>query len=214
MTYDFHGGSGWAGLRRAAALDFPEDWSLTFRARGTGTPNTLEVKFLDASGENVWWARREGFSARMEGETITVRKRHVSFAWGPAGARPLRRAAAVEIVLSAGTGGTGFLEVEEPSLAERAKLAALPEPGVTRTSAGILVDLGGLRELSGLVVDWPAAVPPRFIVEISSDAHAWTAVRRVEQGGARRACFICPRRSRGSSDSRCRRASGERRASR
>ena len=192
MTYDFHGGAGWAGLRRAVALDFPEDWSLTFRARGTGTPNTLEVKFLDASGENVWWARREGFSARMEGETITVRKRHVSFAWGPAGARPLRRAAAVEIVLSAGTGGTGFLEVEEPSLAERAKLAALPEPGVTRTSAGILVDLGGLREFSGLVVDWPAAVPPRFIVEISSDAHAWTAVRRVEQGGARRAWFHLP----------------------
>ncbi len=192
MTYDFHGGSGWAGVRRAAMLEFPDDWTFSFRVRGAGTSNTLEVKFLDATGENVWWARREGFAAGAEWRTVAVKKRHVSFAWGPAGKGPLTRAATVEIVLSAGTGGRGFLEVEEPSLAERASLAALPEPGVTRTSAGILVDLGGLREFSGLAVDWPAAVPPRFTVEISSDARAWTEVHRVEHGGARRAWFHLP----------------------
>ncbi|MEO8053649.1 MAG: coagulation factor 5/8 type domain-containing protein [Acidobacteriota bacterium] len=192
MSYDFHGGSGWAGVRRAVALDFPDDWTLTFRVRGSGTPNTLEIKFLDASGENVWWTRREGFTASAEGQTIVVKKQQVKFAWGPAGGGELRRASAIEIVLSAGTGGRGFLEVEEPLLAERAKLAALPEPGVTRTSAGILVDLGGPRELSALVVDWPAAVPAHFIVEISSDGRTFTAARRVTRGGARRAWLHLP----------------------
>ena len=95
MVYDFHGGSGWAGVRRAVALEFPDDWTFSFRVRGAGTPNTLEIKFLDATGENVWWARRESFSASAEWRTIAVRKRQVSFAWGPAGGGELRRAAAL-----------------------------------------------------------------------------------------------------------------------
>ena len=161
--------------------------------RGSGTPNTLEIKFLDASGENVWWARRESFSASAEWQTIAVKKRQVSFAWGPAGGGELRHAAALEIVLSAGTGGRGFLEVEEPVLSAREKPSALTEPSVTRTSEEILVDLQGLRELSGLVVDWTGpAVPTRFTVEISGDDRTWTTVRRVAHGGARRAYLHLP----------------------
>ncbi len=193
MTYDFHGGSGWAGVRRGRGLVFPDDWTLSFRVRGAGTPNTLEIKFLDATGENVWWARRERFAPPGEWREIRVRKRQVSFAWGPAGGGELRRAAALEIVLSAGEGGRGFLEVEEPVLAAREKLSALPEPSVARTSEGILVDLQGLRELSGLVVDWTGpAVPARFTVEISEDGHTWTTVRRVAHGGARRTWLHLP----------------------
>ncbi|HEX5854056.1 MAG TPA: discoidin domain-containing protein, partial [Thermoanaerobaculia bacterium] len=193
MTYDFHGGSGWAGMRREVALEFPENWALTFRVRGAGTANTLEIKFLDASGENVWWARRENFSALPGWQTIAVKKRHVSFAWGPAGGGELRHAAAIEIVLSKGTGGRGFLEVEEPVLAVRAKPAVLPEPNVARTSGEILVDFGGVRELSGVIVDWKAtAVPARFKVEISSDGRTWEEIRRVDHGGARRAFLHLP----------------------
>ncbi len=68
MTYDFHGGSGWAGVRRAGVLAFPEDWTLSFRVRGAGTANTLEVKFLDAtartSGGPAARASRPGRSGR------------------------------------------------------------------------------------------------------------------------------------------------------
>jgi hypothetical protein len=193
MTYDFHGGSGWAGLRRAEALAFPDDWTLTFRVRGAGTANTLEVKFVDATGENVWWARRENFSSSEGWQTIAVKKRHVTFAWGPAGGGELRHAAAIEIVLSAGIGGRGFLEVEEPVLSERPREAGLPSPHVATTPQGILVDLGGVREFSGVVVDWSApAVPARFTIEISPDGRKWTTVRRVDHGGARRAWLHLP----------------------
>src|ERR1019366_7486284 len=193
MTYDFHGGAGWAGMRREVALEFPDNWTLSFRVRGAGTANTLEVKFVDSSGENVWWARRENFSALPGWQTIAVKKRHVSFAWGPAGGRPLRRAAALEIVLSAGTGGKGFLEIADPMLVESPAPRAFPEPRVAKTPDGIALDLGGTRELSGLVVDWlESAGPGGFTVEISVDGHAWTAVRRVDHGGARRAFLHLP----------------------
>ncbi|MGZ6971921.1 MAG: hypothetical protein ACXVID_09675, partial [Thermoanaerobaculia bacterium] len=193
MTYDFHGGSGWAGVRRGWAVVFPDDWTLSFRVRGAGTANTLEIKFLDSSGENVWWARRESFSASDEWRTIAVKKRQVSFAWGPAGGGAFPREATLEIVLSAGTGGRGILEVEEPVLAAREKLSVLPEPSVARTSEGILVDFGGVREFSGVVVDWTApTVPTRFTVEISSDESHFTTVRRVDRGGARRAWLHLP----------------------
>jgi hypothetical protein len=194
MTYDFHGGAGWVGMRREVALEFPDNWTLSFRVRGAGTANTLEVKFLDASGENVWWARRENFSFLPGWQTIAVKKRHVSFAWGPAGrGRPLLRAAALEIVLSAGTGGKGFLEIGDPVLAESPAPQVFAEPLVEKTPDGITLDFGGTRELSGLVVDWrQSAVPVRFTVEISSDGRAWTAVRRVDHGGARRAFLHLP----------------------
>jgi len=193
MAYDFHGGSGWAGVRRLGSLTFPGDWTLSFRVRGAGTPNTLEIKFVDASGENVWWARRESFSAGPDWQTIAVKKRHVSFAWGLAGGGPFPPEATLEIVLSKGTGGKGFLEVGEPVLAVRAKPEALPEPSVTRTSGEILIDFGGVRELSGVIVDWRApAVPARFKVEISSDGRTWEEVRRVTHGGARRAWLHLP----------------------
>ncbi|HEY3348438.1 MAG TPA: coagulation factor 5/8 type domain-containing protein [Thermoanaerobaculia bacterium] len=192
MAYDFHGGAGWAGVRRPAALEFPGDWTFSFRVRGAGTANTLEVKFLDATGENVWWARREGFAPSGEWQEIRVRKRQVTFAWGPAGWGELRHAAALEIVLSAGTGGRGFLEVEEPALAARAKPLALPEPIVTHTFSEILIDFGVLRELSTLILDWPTRVPLQFNVEISSDGRSWEVVRRVAHGGARRAWLHLP----------------------
>jgi hypothetical protein len=192
MTYDFHGGSGWAGARRGASLVFPGDWTLSFRVRGTGTPNTLEIKFLDATGENVWWFRREGFLAGPEWQTIAVKKRQVTFAWGPAAGGAFPREATLEVVLSAGTGGRGFFEVEEPTLSERPHEAALSVPRVARTPGGILLDLGGLRELSGLVVDWQAAVPGSFTIEISSDGRTFTTARRVDHGGARRAWLHLP----------------------
>ena len=117
----------------------------------------------------------------------------MTFAWGPAGGGAIRRAAALEIVLSAGTGGKGFLEIGDPVLAESPAPRAFPEPRVERTPDGIALDLGGTRELSGLVVDWrQSAVPARFTVEISLDSRAWTEVRRVDHGGARRAFLHLP----------------------
>ena len=77
-------------------------------------------------------------------------------------------------------------------LAARAKPASLPEPSSresSQKSGSTSVASASFRRSS---CDWPAAVPTSFVVEISSDGQAFTTVRRVEHGGARRAWLHLP----------------------
>src|SRR3977135_2809569 len=60
MDFDFHGHGGWAAARRSVNIDLPDNYRFAFRVRGETPPNTLEIKFIDTSGENVWWVRRGG----------------------------------------------------------------------------------------------------------------------------------------------------------
>jgi F5/8 type C domain len=193
-AYDFGGGAGWAGVSRAVALDLPENWTLGFRLRGSGPPNTLEVKLVDATGENVWWYRRQDFAPTAEGQAFSVKKRQVSFAWGPAGGGTLRHAAALEIVLSAGQGGKGVLEIADLRLTELPPPGvAPPPPTMTASSGALTLDFGERRELSGLVIDWEKGRAPRsWEVQTSDDGGAWTGVRRAERAGAERTWIHLP----------------------
>ncbi len=122
-----------------------------------------------------------------------MKKRHVSFAWGPAGWWPLRARCGARDRPLGGHGRKGLSRDRGSRLAESPAPRAFPEPRVERTPDGIALDLGGTRELSGLVVDWrQSAVPAHWTVEISLDGRAWTAVRRVDHGGARRAFLHLP----------------------
>lgn len=193
-SYDFRGGAGWAGVRRPLDLDLPEDWALSFRLRGEGQPNTLEVKLVDGSGENVWWFREERFAPPAEWRTVRVKKRQMKFAWGPAGGGAIRRAAALEIVLSAGEGGKGFLELSDFELRERPSTRSeLPPPRVAVSGGTVSLDFGEARELSGLVVDWEKEhIPSRWDVQVSDDGTSWSTVRRIGRGGAERAYVHLP----------------------
>ena len=50
LTYDFNGRSGYAFAARALDLDVPDNYEISFWLRGEMRPNTLEIKFVDASG--------------------------------------------------------------------------------------------------------------------------------------------------------------------
>ncbi len=54
MDFDFKGGGGFVVARRALSRPMPEDFAVTFRLRGRGAPNNLELKLVDATGQNVW----------------------------------------------------------------------------------------------------------------------------------------------------------------
>jgi hypothetical protein len=66
LSYDFNGRSGYAFAARAIDLDVPENFEISFWARGDMRPNTLEIKFVDATGRNVHWRRIENFQAPSE----------------------------------------------------------------------------------------------------------------------------------------------------
>jgi hypothetical protein len=111
LEIDFQGRGGYAIARRRLALDLPANYQFVFWVRGDAPHENLELKLLDASGDNVWWAVRRDFAFPGAWQRIVVKKRHLAFAWGPAGGGEIRHAAALEIAVSAGQGGRGVVDL-------------------------------------------------------------------------------------------------------
>lgn len=120
LDFDFNGVSGAATLHRDLPIDFPEHFALSFDTRGSMKPNDLQVKLIDASGDNVWWYRQEAFEPKVDWQNIHADDRQVEFAWGPSKDRALKRTAAIEFTVYAGQGGKGQLCVSN------LRLQALP----------------------------------------------------------------------------------------
>src|SRR6266852_3819618 len=53
-TLDINGGGGFVVARRSLARSMPEEYAVNFRLRGRGAVNHLELKLVDATGQNVW----------------------------------------------------------------------------------------------------------------------------------------------------------------
>ncbi|HEV7660283.1 MAG TPA: discoidin domain-containing protein [Allosphingosinicella sp.] len=178
LDYDFSRGSGYAYLRRALPLELPANFELRFRLRGQGPANALEIKLTDASGENVWWHRRADYVPPGEWQVIRIRRRQIEFAWGPTADRTLRRTAAIEFVVAAGSGGgRGWIAVDDLEIVPLPEPPAVPPAIVASADAGegaalavdgnrdtfwrapryggaLVLDLGYRREFGGLVLRW------------------------------------------------------------
>ncbi len=91
IDYDFQGRGGWAAARLPLDLELPPYYEIRFLLRGEGPPNNLELKLVDPSGDNVWWHVKRDFAWPAEWTPMRVRKRQVTFAWGPLGGGEPRR---------------------------------------------------------------------------------------------------------------------------
>ncbi|HEV7226975.1 discoidin domain-containing protein [Brevundimonas sp.] len=210
LSYDFNGRSGYAFAARAIDLDVPENFEISFWARGDMRPNTLEIKFVDATGRNVHWRRIENFQAPAEWTRFTIKKRQITWAWGPDPDRTFRGAERIEFVVTAGQGGAGALEVDqleirdlppEPGvpprpLAEASSTDALnvaaravdddlgtfwrSQPGAAQS---LTLDLGYEREFGGLTLRWADRYAASgYVVQASSDGREWRELTRVIDG--------------------------------
>jgi hypothetical protein len=101
LAYDFNGVSGAASIRKTLPIDFPDGFALSFDVRGSMPPNTLQLKLIDDSGDNVWWFQQPHFSPGDAWKTIDASSRQVEFAWGPVKDRTLRHTRDVEFVIYA-----------------------------------------------------------------------------------------------------------------
>ena len=202
LDYDFTKGSGYAFLRRELPLDFPDNFELRFRLRGSGPANALELKLVDASGDNVWWHRKADYVAPGAWTTIKVKRRQIDFAWGPTQDRSLRRAMAIEFVVAAGSGGgKGWIAFDDLEIVPLPSPPAVPPPIVASAGAGAAVDrnvatawsarpgatidldLGYRREFGGLALRWAAeSHASDYSVHLSDDRRHWRAVRTVVGG--------------------------------
>ena len=83
LDYDFHEVSGYAGIRRRLDVTWPDNYQVSFGLRGDSPANDLQFKLIDASGDNVWWVNRSGYSFPKDWTRVSYRKRHIEKAWGP-----------------------------------------------------------------------------------------------------------------------------------
>lgn len=199
LAYDFHGVSGYAVARRKLPMDYPGNFEYSLQLRGDAPANNLEIKLPDASGENVWWATRPNYLPPTEWTVMKVKRRHVSFAWGPTADKTLRHTDSFEITISAGKGGgKGELCFDDlrfrtlppedaplPAIRASAKEghAARAVDGDPKTSWEVAVDtltldLGRAREFGGVTLDWEeGGQPKQFRLEASDDGERWRELR-------------------------------------
>jgi hypothetical protein len=113
LDFDFRGGGGYVIARTEIPVTYPENYEITFWIRGEAPTNNLEIKLVDRSGDNVWWVNKRGFGFPSVWRQVTIKKRHISFAWGPSGGGDLKESAAIEIAITAGSGGKGTVWIDE-----------------------------------------------------------------------------------------------------
>lgn len=116
LDFDFRGHAGYAIARRRLELELPENYAFSFWVRGDAPPNDLELKLVDPSGDNVWWANQRRFEFPSAWRRIVLRKRRIVFAWGPAGGGELKRTSALELAITAGSGGRGSVWIADIEL--------------------------------------------------------------------------------------------------
>jgi hypothetical protein len=185
VAFDFHGHAGYAIARKQLDLDLPPNYQFVFRIRGEAPPENLELKLIN--GDNVWWLNRRDFVFPRQWTALKTKKRQINFAWGPAGGGEIRHVEAMEIVVTAGSGGKGTVWFEEPQLEE---LPVATNDSLHFTTDDI--DLGAKRELGGLVIEpagkYEISLDGVKQAPLAKDTFAWlpeAEARRIVVRGAK-----------------------------
>ena len=211
LDFEFLRGGGYAVARRAVNLTLPANYRFHFAVRGVTSPQDLEFKLIDSTGANVWWMNRRNYTFPVGWDSLTTKKRQIEFAWGPIGGGDIRHVAAIEIAITAGSGGRGAVWLDDFTLEELpAPGGPLPKPTATASSSqpgsepwkaldaesktawrsargdatpALTVDLGVVREFSAVLLDWvPGATPEAYVLESSEDGTRWSRLHEVIGG--------------------------------
>src|SRR5688500_8752270 len=222
LDFDLRGHGGYAVVHRDVNLTLPANYEFSFSIRGDAPVNTLEFKLIDPSGDNVWWSNQPGFVFPREWRTILRKKRHITFAWGPAGGGEMKTVAGIEIAITAGTGGKGTVWIDDLVLTPlepqgeynlQPKLTAgsaaggyeaaraMDRDSTTSWRVGrgspdrqwLEVDFLKRREFGGLVLDWEKDLrPAAYSVSTSLDGKTWTTGYTVRRSTASRDYLYLP----------------------
>ncbi|MBP6976756.1 MAG: discoidin domain-containing protein [Lentimicrobiaceae bacterium] len=201
FDYDFSKGTGYGGIQKLFPVDLPENYEFTFYVRAESPSNNFEIKFIDSTGNNVWWVNNRNYDFPEEWKKIRVKKRHIQFAWGPVTDQSIRRVDRIEFTIASFVGGKGTIWLDdlkfEPLPPET---LTYPEPAVTASSCArhhssclitdhsdltwwksrrmndqfIIFDFTMKREFGGLQIDWLKdhnAVS--FDILLSEDGEMW-----------------------------------------
>src|SRR5712672_1414580 len=175
VDFDFHGHGGYGVIHRAFNLALPSNYEISFAIRGNAPTNTLELKLIDATGENVWWSNNPNFIFPKDWKTITRKKRQISFAWGPTNDKDLKRFAAIEIAITAGSGGKGSIWLDDLSVTPLGPVTRFyPAPNALASSQSSGYEIGRAFD-ADLTTGWRSA-PVRVASAAGSTVPATGAI--------------------------------------
>ncbi|MDP9279296.1 MAG: discoidin domain-containing protein, partial [Gemmatimonadota bacterium] len=174
VDFDFHGHGGYAVIHRQLNLTLPANYEISFAIKGAAPTNTLELKMIDSTGENVWWSNNPNFQFPKDWQTVTRKKRQISFAWGPTADKDLKRFSAIEIAITAGSGGKGSIWLDDLVLTPlEPDTRFYPFPRVTASSQSSGYDIGRVMDTDQSSA-WRSA--PLRVTPTAADATAAGAV--------------------------------------
>ena len=157
VDFDFHGHGGYAVIHRPLALTLPPNYEFSFAIKGDAPTNTLEFKMIDSSGENVWWSNTPNFQFPKNWQTITRKKRQISFAWGPTSDKTLKAFSAIEIAITAGSGGKGSIWLDDLAVTPLdPDTRFYPAPALTASSQAQGYDVWRVTDADGTTA-WRSA---------------------------------------------------------
>ncbi len=201
IDYDFTKGTGYGGIQKLFPIDLPENFEFTFWLKAESPSNNFEIKFIDSTGNNVWWVNNRNYSFPGEWKKIRIKKRHIEFAWGPAGGQDLSRIDRIEFTVASFVGGKGTLWIDDLRFEPLGpEVNTWPVPAVSVSSSArqhrpalifdgndqtywqsrksrnqnVTVDFGIKREFGGLQIKWlKGHQAGSFDIFLSNDGFTW-----------------------------------------
>jgi len=208
FDYDFSKGTGYGGIQKFFPIDLPENYEFSFWVKAESPSNNFEIKFIDSSGDNVWWVNNRSYNFPWEWKQIRIKKRHINFAWGPTETRELKRIDRIEFTVASLVGGKGTIWIDDLRFEPvNPQTETYPKPKVTSSSSlkknppelildnstqtywqsqsakdqFILIDFITKRELGGLKINWLNKHNAKsFNVLLSDDEKYWEEAYSVQ----------------------------------
>jgi len=207
FDYDFTKGTGYGGIQKWFPVDLPENFEFTFNFRADSPANNFEIKFIDSKGNNVWWVNNRNYDFPEEWKKIRIRKRHISFAWGPTSDQSLKRIDRIEFTIASYVGGKGTIWLDDLTfepLPPETSTYPVPEVNTTTALKGhppenmidnsgetvwqstsskeqhVIIDFRARREFGGLQINWKKDhFAEAYDVMLSMDGKDWVKAYSV-----------------------------------
>jgi hypothetical protein len=214
MDFDFRGGGGFVVARRPCSRAMPREYSVSFRLRGCGPSNHLELKLVDSTGLNVWRHVIKDLEPTTHWRKVAIPGSDIEFAWGPSSGGEIAQLGYLELAVVAGQGGKGTLwiadlEIEDctalspPQAVASSEVAGFEaahglsapgwKPQPTDPRPWIVIDAHERRLFGGLVIDWPGGAPAGgFRVRISDTGRRFRTVYQAARAGGARSNVYLP----------------------
>jgi hypothetical protein len=214
LDFDFKDGGGFVVARRAFKRAMPEEYCVNFRLRGHGPVNHLELKLVDAAGQNVWRHVQKDLRPPQRWKKMTVESSDIDFAWGPSSGGGLSELGSLEFAIVAGEGGKGTLWIADVEIENRGPTAApkvsasseLPDFGASAALSGrgwkprpddphpwITIDSIERRAIGGLIIDWLGQAPAKgFRIRGSNNGVRWKTLHAAARAGGTRSYVYLP----------------------